>query len=201
MFPPEQEPLLYVSVFRGHLQNWFTMRVFRKIIESQCLANQWSDIDLSTQTYICGFPSVGVGFQLPNSTSLQSSGHYGLWHWTLLLVHPGGWNQIEREEKFLLTDTAFSHAPSWAWLPEAHRVIAMTTSSANSWVFSADWQWLWGKSLVKEIWRWEIGLSRKRLRLQAGSNKGVWVLGAHVDPVLITHPCSVCKSHSECAAK
>lgn len=155
MLPLEQELLLSVAIFRRHLQNCFTDRIFRKVTESQCLANQWSDIDISTQTYICGFPSVGVGFQLPNSNSLLSSEHHRLWHWTVLSVHPWGWNQIENMKnssslQIWLCYFIHSHAPSWAWLSDAHRLIAVITSS---WVFSVGWQRLWGKSLVGESWR------------------------------------------------
>lgn len=97
-----------VSIQGRSLQNCFTDRIFRKVKESRYLVNQWCNIDISTQTYICGFPSMGGGgVQLTNSNSPLSSEHYGLWHWTVLSVHPKGWNWIEHEDKFLFTDVAW----------------------------------------------------------------------------------------------
>lgn len=48
-----------VSIQGRSLQNCFTDRIFRKVKESRYLVNQWCNIDISTQTYICGFPPPG----------------------------------------------------------------------------------------------------------------------------------------------
>lgn len=67
--PPEQELLLphilvYVSVVRGYLRSGCTDldSLRRLVIERQCLVNQGSDLDTSTQTYMCGFPNLGLEF-------------------------------------------------------------------------------------------------------------------------------------------
>lgn len=58
-----------VSIQGRSLQNCFTDRIFRKVKESRYLVNQWCNIDISTQTYICGFPSMGGGgFNLQTQT-------------------------------------------------------------------------------------------------------------------------------------
>lgn len=148
MFPPEQEILLNVSLFRGHLQNCFTDRISRKVTESQCLVNQWSDIDISTQTYIYGFtnlhiwfPKCGFGF---STSKLKLSTEFRTL-WTMILNNPlSSFMRVkpERTWRKVLTLQMWLGFLSTA-MPQiergfldTHRVIAMTTSSANSWVFS-----------------------------------------------------------------
>lgn len=114
-------------------------------------------------------------FQTQTPCRVQDIMDYDTGHSSQFIQKSGTRQNVKKSSYLQIRLGYFIHsrAPMGRGFLRLINVIAMTTSSANSCVFSADWQWLWGKSLVEEIWRQEIGLSRKRLRLQAGSNKGV----------------------------